>query len=1507
MSKINAIRLINLNYNNNAIRISDETFLLNGKSTLLSLRNGGGKSVLVQMVTAPFVHRRYQNAKDRPFASYFTGSKPTFILVEWRLDGGAGYVLTGMMVRKSQELLEDRTDELEMVNFIAEYKRPCPQDIAHFPVVERTKKSVALKGFAECRQLFEGWKRERGVPFFYFDMVNPAQSRQYFDKLAEYQIHYKEWETIIKKVNVKESGLSDLFADCKDEKGLVEKWFLEAVENKLNKEKNRMKEFQGIMEKYTAQYRDNQSKIKRRDTIAEFTQEAGQVREDICRYRKAGDEVGVQQNRIADFIRRLKACLETERQKSEDMDRQIEAFAKRLFDLEYEKISGEIHAVTEKESFCSRNLQMLRMERDDLVQTRDAIARNIHVLLCAKRQEEAKECQTERDREQERLAFCLEKEENLEPERNRLGAGLFSYYDTKAKEQEAKHKACENRISQMQSEQEKDLLQLEELRGEEGRLSEQAGALGAKIRAFDDAEDRFNREYGESWRRNILGEYEAGALAIRRAEYEKELLGLEQERTKAQKEAEQHREQAKQLQRGLEDQAAEKIRLEAAQEAAKSRLSAFEEELTKRRVMLKYFELAPELLFDTEQILAAAARRLTDADLSRQSQEEKLAGFRQEYRRIAEGQVLELPEEFLAMLKEAGIHYVYGMEWLKKNGYPEAKNKALAAKNPFLPYALIVSSPDLKRLAAFQKPVYLSSPVPIILRESLEDALAEQSVSGPDENMPSGSGAVRLLSDLHFYVWFNENLLDEEKLKKLLSELERQIQKQQKILDQKKQEYTQYVGMQEQLKQQKVTESSYEAVKEEIQRQSQELTALEQGLAAKREELLQQEAFLKQSESLGRKLLQEIVKQERRQKDFGQLCSEYEQYRENSRLLAHNKKEKDRVLNQQKLKKERIAKRTERLVTENNSLAEIGRKQEEIAGKLAYFGQYAKQGNAEGSGQTYPEEKTGREEDRQICLAEESGKALSDAEAQTAEIRYEAITSGISAEQKELERRLEAAEKRYAKALGELKAYSRKHHLQKDAWEGVMYDPNEEEHQETLLEEQERKIGKKETSIHDEEIRFALLTQERENKYAELKERCGKEEPVPAADIQTMDFTDAMKTLEYQKLEAEREEKRILKKMQSYEGNLAALAEYEEFVCHNEVEWELDFSAMTGGELVRQKGILVRDYHAYLEQRRNARLDLERTLNRMARREQFSEDFYQKPLESMLQLTEDAGKVLWQLETTLSSYQSLMEKLMVDISLVEKEKAKITELVGDYLKEVHTGLNKIDHNSTITIRERPVKMLRIELPDWAKNESFYELRLKDYIEGITAKGIAVLEENGNLQEYLGTKVTTKGLYDAVVGIGNVQIKLYKIEAQREYPITWTDVAKNSGGEGFLSAFVILSALLYYMRRDETDIFADRNEGKVLLMDNPFAQTNAAHLLGPLMEMAKKTNTQLICLSGLGGEAIYNCFDNIYVLTLIAASLRNDMQYLKGEHTRGSGEEELLPAQIEVMEQQELVF
>ena len=70
---------------------------------------------------------------------------------------------------------------------------------------------------------------------------------------------------------------------------------------------------------------------------------------------------------------------------------------------------------------------------------------------------------------------------------------------------------------------------------------------------------------------------------------------------------------------------------------------------------------------------------------------------------------------------------------------------------------------------------------------------------------------------------------------------------------------------------------------------------------------------------------------------------------------------------------------------------------------------------------------------------------------------------------------------------------------------------------------------------------------------------------------------------------------------------------------------------------------------------------------------------------------------------------------------------------------------------------------------------------------------------------------------------------------------------------------------------------------------------AEQVLKPLMEIAKKSNTQLVCLSGLGGDSIYNRFDNIYVLNLISSKLRGGVQFLHGEHLKGEEAEEVMEA------------
>ena len=166
------------------------------------------------------------------------------------------------------------------------------------------------------------------------------------------------------------------------------------------------------------------------------------------------------------------------------------------------------------------------------------------------------------------------------------------------------------------------------------------------------------------------------------------------------------------------------------------------------------------------------------------------------------------------------------------------------------------------------------------------------------------------------------------------------------------------------------------------------------------------------------------------------------------------------------------------------------------------------------------------------------------------------------------------------------------------------------------------------------------------------------------------------------------------------------------------------------------------------------------------------------------------------MQLTANSLITQAEKLKTDLEFVEQEKQHVVALLEDYVQAVHKEMGTIDHNSTIKVRGRAVKM-----PTWEDNANVYHLKIKDFVEKLTEDGMKLLQHYQPIEELLCKSLTTKSLYDEVIGLGNVRVKLYRIEAQREVPISWREVARNFGGEDFLSAFVILSSLLYYMRRD----------------------------------------------------------------------------------------------------------
>ena len=1476
MSKINCFRAINLNYNNNAITIEDETFHFDGESTLLSLQNGGGKSVLVQMMIAPLVRKRYRDTPDRDFASFFTTNRPTFILTEWVLDGGAGYVMVGMMVRRKQVSgEEDSRDELDMMNFIYEYKEANNFDIHNVPVIEVNGKVKKLKGFNACKGIFEDAKREKGIAFQCFDMNQYAQQRRYFDRLKEYKINNTEWETIIKKVNLKESGLSDLFKDAKDEAGLVEKWFLPAVESKLNKDENRVKEFAKIIYKFILLYKENQANIERKETILSFQKDGEEIRESATAFQGAILDKKEYEEKIAFLRSSLFTLLDDKTKEKTMLTEEMEFLESKLGTVRFEEASYKLYCLVDERDELLKEQKRVEDEKNQIHKTIDELAFQINTIECAGLYGEYREFSSDVLLIENQLELMKEKEKDLLPERNQLGYNLRCYYEDRLQSHKTYLKEQDNLYSVKQQELKKSTSKEEHLQKQIQELERSFGQAHTRVSSYDKDESEFNVRYEAKLERNILRIYEEGTLEVMDIKLEEELQKLQSSLIQQKEKKEQTDENITSCSRDIEDENKQFGQLQLKSEHQKQLLGGFEKELESRKMILRFIGLEEENVFQESTIADVFDRKLNELGNVKRNLERQKEELEEEYKKLETGKVLELPNEFSQLLDDMDLSYVYGMEWLKRNSYSVQVNQDLLKQNPMLPYSIIMSDKGLQQLGERQVDFYTSFPIPIIRREDL------------DKFKDDYENCVYEVNKISFFVMFNYHLLNEDSLKELLGQKQIDIDKVKKLLLQKKEEIKEYANKYNEIKFQTITERKYNAGIKELETLEQEIKKSEESL---REMRNKKEAL----QSLQGELADEINANGQQElylismkRDFKKLCERYEEY-----LNDQNQMQEIMVaLEKGKYNLEEC----KRLISELNSLIQdIASNRERGSIKL---GDLQKKANIY---QSYQE-------------GQRLNKDIEDIEA-----RFEALTKQISDDQKHLEERLNQAKERFENKQKQLLSKEAEHGLEEKDYKDVTVDEFIEKEMKKERASQENKYDETDKEYNKVSTDIAVLQSNIDSNIKQLEEKYQNTEPLPRSQITDLAFKKRSHLILAAISKLKEQLKFIEDKINSYDNNLSNLVEFDNFTTEQIFTYQEELGktkANNLGELSVEelrdfRGRLVRDYRNSLIIQNDKKEAQRKCLEGLFRKEIYKEDFFSKPIVTMINLPNEPQSVLEQLTIILGSYEALLKKLEVDIALVDREKQKIMEMLLDYIEDIHKNLGKIDRNSSITVRGRSIKMLRIILAEWEEQESVYKIKLDDFMEEITKRGLKRLDQNENIEEMIGAFVTSRNLYDTVVGIGNTSIKLYKIESQREYPISWAQVAKNSGGEGFLSAFVVLSSLLSYMRREDTDLFFDREEGKVLLMDNPFAQTNATHLLKPLMDVAKKNNTQLICLTGLGGESIYNRFNNIYVLNLVGSGLIKDIQYVKGEHIKG--EKNIITVRAsqvkaEDMDQMELLF
>ena len=1459
MSKIHKIRFVNLNYNYNTMKIDDEIFYLNGENTMLNLRNGGGKSVLVQMIMAPFVNRRYRNTKDRAFESYFTSRTPTYILVEWKLDEGAGYLLTGMMVRKKEAASdEDSKEKLDIINFIYEYKDKNEYDIDSIPVVEERSDRKVVKSYADCKNLFENLKKNRELKFNFYDMNNPVTTKNYFSKLEEYKINHREWETIIKQINLKESGLSELFTKAKDSNGLVKEWFLPAVENKLKNDEDRILNYRKLLDKYIKQYRQNKANIDKKEKLLLFNE----LSKEILLSCNEFISTSLKKDEIKNYIKNVICYLKENLEAKENEEAELEELKKSLYDkiteLQYEEESIKIY---KKQDEIYSLEDILKKEQQLMYESesrKNSLERKGNILECAKLHRQYQDASRELQQHETELMILNKKNEDNAPHINNLG---FSIKGILQKELDIVKNEKLNKVSLKKSlSEEKESINdgLISLRGEINKLIYNEAGLTSDINSFDKQEESFNKSYGLNLFRNIDKYFDDNRLLTVNKEIGDEGLYLKKERKITEEgilsDEENLKSKESEKTKNFKDIYDVKNRLEnKAKELGKA-----EEEIEKRKEIIKFIDFGEEKVFENGGIISAFNRKLEliredEAKLKRQ-----FDNINNELLKLKTGKVLEIPKEVEVKLRQKDISITYGMEWLKKNGYSLEKNEKLIKENPFIPYSLVMDSKEIEVLEKECLDIFTSSPISIINRKDLEKGF--KSVN---------TGIVKL-DGVSFFVSFNNKLLDEKELLKLIMAKEKEAEATYEKIREKKENIDLYEEKRNFIKYSALTHEVYEKMNREIGLLKEEDIKLRQQEIDLEKNILAIKDRIKKNTERAQLLDKSIEKNSAKIKAFKELLEAYEEYKKNKSSL-------DRV-------KERIK------IMQNDIDNKEGRKSDlenEIGDCISFINVYNnKEEKAQRDLSSFNIYKTGTV----ICKDKED--LLSE---------YYALTKDITSTEKDLKDKIIILSNKFNEVQEELNLKSNKYALKEQEYTSETYNVQKE----LEIKDELDKEGKNYSSLSKKynKIYSALEVSKGKLKdlYNALNDSFNKEEPKDKSLLMEKDFKLEIEKLKLKINEAESKKVEVSKIKAKIDNNLTSLSEFDEASSFNKIPVNLDLQ-----DLDSSVGKLKRDFNNIKAEEVQREKNLTNLVVDIEIKDEFkSESLFKEPIQILKTLVGKPKEFKEQLSLISNSYEMIVEKLMADIELIEKEEGKILESLLEYIKDVHENIEKIDDNSTITIGTRRLKMLSISVSDWSENRELYKVRLKEYIEKIRGESIKALEKNEDIEDIISNNINIHKLYDEVVGIGTINIKLYKIEEDKERQISWDEVSKNSGGEGFLSAFVILSCLLSYMRKDESDIFSRKESGKVLIMDNPFAQTSSAHLLKPLIDIAKKSNTQLICLTGLGGDSIYNRFDNIYVLNLIPSRLKSGVKFLRSEHTKGEEEEVIVASRFKIEEQMKL--
>ena len=240
MPRISRIRVANIQYDNGTKQLPDIFIDVNGLDIVMLLANGGGKTLLIQLMMQTILPN--EKMGGRAISNLLKSNKYTgHVAVEWLLDDTGEqrrYLCTGFCFTNGSN------DEqgIRYFNYCFDYQGSSKLNIKNLPLTVADERGVKYPtSFIKLRDFFKFETNNRVETF--------DTNYRYQNRLREYQILPEEWKNI-RDTNGSEGGVDKFFEKSKTTQQLMDNLLIPSVEDMVFQSEQKKKELVHAFNEY---------------------------------------------------------------------------------------------------------------------------------------------------------------------------------------------------------------------------------------------------------------------------------------------------------------------------------------------------------------------------------------------------------------------------------------------------------------------------------------------------------------------------------------------------------------------------------------------------------------------------------------------------------------------------------------------------------------------------------------------------------------------------------------------------------------------------------------------------------------------------------------------------------------------------------------------------------------------------------------------------------------------------------------------------------------------------------------------------------------------------------------------------------------------------------------------------------------------------------------------------------------------------------------------------------